>query len=127
MVFWKIIGSFFNGPLSQISSDLKEAYQSKLNAANDAERIASDERINLLEARKSTILAAQSDPVERWVRLGFALPCIVYVNKLIIWDKVLSLGVTDPLSSDLNQLFWVIIGGYFLDTTIKGIARILKR
>lgn len=122
-----LILSFFSGPLSSISNDLKEAYQSRLNAGNDKERIAADERINLLETRKSTILAAQSDPVERWVRIAFALPFVVYINKLLIWDKVLGLGVTDALSSDLTQLFWIIIGGYFLDTTIKGTARILKK
>lgn len=125
--FLGLIGSLFNGPLSSISRDLKEAYQSKLNAANDKERIAADERINLLEARKSTILAAQSDPMERWVRIGFALPFIIYINKLLVWDKVLGMGTTDALSNDLTQLFWIIIGGYFLDTTIKGTARILKR
>jgi hypothetical protein len=115
------------GPLSSITKDIKEAYQSKLNAANDAERIAADERINLLEARKSTILAAQSDPVERLVRIGFAIPIMVYEWKLILWDKVLSLGVTDNLSPELWQLFWIVIGGYFLDVTIRGTARIIKK
>ena len=98
-----------------------------MNAANDAERIAADERINLLEARKSTILAAQSDPVERLVRIGFAIPIMVYEWKLILWDKVLSLGVTDNLSPELWQLFWIVIGGYFLDVTIRGTARIIKK
>lgn len=123
----KLILSLFSGPLTSISNDLKEAYQSKLLATTDKERIAADERINLLEARKSTIMAAQSDPMERWVRIGFALPFIIYINKLLVWDKVLGMGTTDALSNDLTQLFWIIIGGYFLDTTIKGTARILKR
>lgn len=124
---WKLLLSFLSGPLTAISNDLKEAYQSKLQAQNDAERIAADERINLLENRKSVILAAQSDPVERWVRVLFALPFIIYTWKLIVWDKVAHLGSTDPLSSDLTQLFWIVIGGYFLDVTIRGTARIIKR
>ena len=124
---WKLLLGLITGPLTEISNDLKEAYQSKLKAANDAERIAADERINILEARKTSILAAQSDPYERWVRIAFAFPFIVYTWKLVLYDKVLSLGATDPLSAELSHLFWIIIGGYFVDTTVKGVARILKR
>lgn len=124
---WKLLLSFFSGPLSSISEDLKEAYQSKLSAQTSAEKVASDERINLLEARKSVILASQSDPIERLVRIGFAIPFVLYTWKLIVWDKILGWGVTDGLSSDLTQLMWVVVGGYFLDVTIKRAARILKR
>lgn len=122
-----LLGGLVTGPLKSISNDLKEAYQSKLAAANDAERIAADERINLLEARKSVILAAQSDPLERLVRIGFALPYVAYTWKLILWDKILALGVTDGLSPDLTQLMWIVVGGYFVDTTIKGVVRAIKR
>lgn len=118
--------SLFSGPLANISKDLKDAYKSKLDSKTEIERIAADERIALLEARKSSVLAAQSDPVERWVRLGFALPCVIYINKLIIWDKVLGWGVTEALSSDLTQVFWVVLGGYFIDATVKGTAKIIK-
>jgi hypothetical protein len=120
---WKLLLSFVTGPLTEISNDLKEAYQSKLNAANDAERIAAEERINLLEARKSIILAAQSDPVERWVRVGFTLPFIVYVNKIVLWDKVLGWGVTDPLSDNFTWIMMTILGGYFLETTVKRLKK----
>lgn len=123
----KLLLGFLSGPISDISNDLKEAYQSKLAAANDAERIAADERINLLEARKSVVMAAQSDPVERLVRVGYAIPCLAYLWKLLLWDKVLSLGTTDGLSPELWHVFMIILGGYFLDVTIRGTARILKK
>ena len=128
---WSLVFKFLTGifttSLGSISRDLKDAYAAKLNAANDKERMLSDERIALLEARKSTIMAAQSDPMERWVRIGFALPFVIYVNKLVLYDKVLEWGVTDPLSTDLTQLFWVIISGYFVHTTVTQTARILKK
>lgn len=124
---WTLLASFFSGPLKEISNDLRQAYQSRLAAQNDAERIAADERISLLESRAGIIRAAQSDRIERYVRISFAFPFIVYVNKLVLWDKVLAWGSTDPLSTDLTQLLWIIIGGYFLDTTVKGTAKILKR
>lgn len=120
---WKLLFGFFTGPLTEISNDLKEAYQSRLNAANDAERLAVEERINLLEARKSIILAAQSDPVERWVRIGFTLPFIVYVNKIVLWDKVLAWGSTDPLGDNFTWIMMTILGGYFLETTVKKVMR----
>jgi len=120
---WQLLLGLVTGPLSSISKDLKEAYQSKLNAANDAERIAADERIALLEARKTSILAAQSDPIERWVRIGFTLPFIAYINKLVLWDKVFSLGTTDPLSPQLSNILMIVLGGYFIDTTVRRIAR----
>lgn len=115
----KLLLSFFSGPLTSISNDLKEAYQSKLNAANDKEKIAAEERIAVLEARKSVILAAQSDPFERFVRIAFAIPFILYVGKTVIWDKILQWGVTDNLSGDLWTLFYIVVGGYFLDTTVR--------
>lgn len=122
-----LILGFLSGPLSQISNDLTKAYQAKLSAQNDQERLVLDGQIAVLEARKSTILAAQSSPVERWIRFGFAFPFVVYINKLVLWDKVLHLGATDALSSDLNQLLWIVVGGYFVDTTIRGTARIMKK
>lgn len=123
---WKLLLGLVTGPLTAISNDLKEAYQSKLEAKNDSERIAADERINLLEVRKSSILAAQSSPIERWVRIGFSFPFILYVNKLVIWDKLLGWGVTDSLSADLSQMMWIVVAGYFVDYTVKGTAKVIR-
>lgn len=119
----KVVLGLLSGPLSSISRDIKEAYQSKLAAKNDAERILADERIAVLEARKTSILAAQSDPIERWVRVGFAFPFVVYINKLVLWDKVLEWGVTDPLSSELSHILMIVLGGYFVDTIVRRVVR----
>lgn len=119
----KVVLGLLSGPLSSISRDIKEAYQSKLAAKNDAERVLADERIAVLEARKTSILAAQSDPIERWVRVGFAFPFVVYINKLVLWDKVLEWGVTDPLSSELSHILMIVLGGYFVDTIVRRVVR----
>lgn len=115
----KILLSLFSGPLSSVTKDIKEAYQSKLDAQNDAEKLAVDERINTLEARKTVIMAAQSDPVGRWIRALFALGPVVYLNKIYIWDKVLGWGATDGLSQELSYIMMVVISGYFIDATVK--------
>ncbi len=119
----KFLLGLLSGPLSDISNDLKEAYQSKLDAKNNSERIAADERIALLESRRATILAAQSDRYERFVRIGFAFPFIAYVNKLVLWDKVLGWGVTDGLSPELYQIMMIVLGGYFVDTIVKRVVK----
>lgn len=116
---WSLLSTLLSGPLSSISRELKEAYQSKINAQNDLERIAAEERISLLEARKTIILKSQSDPIEKWVRILLALPFVIYINKLILWDKVLKLGVTDPLSAELSSIMWIILAGYFADATVR--------
>ncbi len=120
---WNLILSFLTGPLTKVSNDLKEAYKAKLEAQNDKERIAAEERISLLESRKNIILSAQADPWEKFVRIGFAFPCIVYLWKLILWDKVFEWGITDDLSQNLWNIFFIVLGGYFIDTIVKRIKK----
>lgn len=123
----KLLMGLFTGPLNTISNDIKEAYQSKLAAANDKERIAADERINLLEARKSIILASQSSPTERWVRLLFAIPFIIYNGKIVLWDKVLGWGATDALGPEFANIGMIILSGFFIDATVGKVVRTLKK
>lgn len=118
-LLFKFLLSLLSGPLRGVTNDLKEAYQSKLAAANDKERIAADERINLLEARKSIILASQSSPLERFIRFGFGLIFLMYTAKLVVWDKMLSWGVTDALGSELNYIQMVVLSGFFIDATVR--------
>jgi hypothetical protein len=117
---WKIISSLFLSSLSQITKDLTDAYKTRENAKTEQERIAANERIAILESRKTSILAAQSDPIERWVRILWAAPFILYNTKLVVWDKVLSLGATDSLSPELYQIQMIVLGGYFF---LDGINR----
>lgn len=112
-----------SGGLAAIGRELRAAHEAKLRAANDSERIAADVRIRGLEARQASILAAQGDRFERWVRIAFAVPFVVYIWKLVLWDKVLGLGATDALSPMLADIMWIVIGGYFLVST----ARVIRK
>lgn len=111
------------GGLSAITKSLSDAYRDKLQAETSEKKLEADMRIRDLESRRDIILKAQSDNVERWVRVGFALPFIIYNAKLVLWDKVLELGVTDPLSSELAQIQMAVIGGYFVLFTVKGFRK----
>lgn len=112
-----------SGGLSGITKALQQAYEARLRAQTDSEKLATDLKIRELEARRDVILAGQSDKVERWVRVLFALPFVVYVNKLVLFDKVLGLGATDPLSPMLTEVFWIILGGFFLISAAKVIRK----
>ena len=114
----RLITSLFGGG---IPDQLRRAYEAKLNAANDADRIAAEVQIARLEARQASHAIGG-----RWITLiqiAWALPFVIYNAKLILWDKVLGWGVTDPLSPELYTLQSVIVGFFFVTTTIRGLAR----
>ncbi len=114
----RLLTSLFGGG---IPDQLRRAYEAKLNAANDADRIAAEVQIARLEARQASHAIGG-----RWITLiqiAWALPFVIYNGKLILWDKVLGWGVTDPLSPELYTLQSVIVGFFFVTTTIRGLAR----
>lgn len=121
---WALIAKILTGGVLQdVTSKLEAAYQAKLSAENDSQKIAADLQIHNLETRRDIILQSQKDRFERWVRILFALPFIVYIWKLVVWDKVAGLGVTDSLSPTLENIMWTVIGGYFVQWTIGGFKK----
>lgn len=122
-MFATVLSWLAGGGIAAIGKELRQAHKDRLDAANDSDRIAADVRIKELEARQSSILAAQADRYERWVRIGFALPFVIYIWKLLVWDKVLGMGATDSLSPMLTEVFWIVLGGYFFFWTAKAIRK----
>ena len=103
-----------------IPDQLRRAYEAKLAAANDADRIAAEVQIARLEARQASHAIGG-----RWITLiqiGWALPFVAYNAKLIVWDKMLGWGVTDPLSPALYELQAVIVGFFFVTTTVRAVV-----
>lgn len=122
-----MISTWLSAVLQVITGDLtralSEAYRAKKEADTDESRLAAEERIKKLQARQDVILSAQGDPIERFVRIGFAAPFVIYLWKVVVWDKVLKLGVTDPLSAELSTLMGVVLAGYFVDTVVRRVFR----
>jgi len=48
-------------------------------------------------------------------------------GKLLIWDKVLGLGSTDPLAGFAATTANLVVGFYFGKRVFENIARIIKR
>jgi hypothetical protein len=125
------LGNLLGGPFAKAALD---AYRAKLTAENTSEKIAAD-----LAAREMSVeqrereLAAEVLVAEqgRWYtalpRPLFAFAFIIYVWKVVVWDKVLGLGTTDALSGDVSQWAMIVLTAYFGGRSLEKVARILAR
>lgn len=101
-------------PLATIAGKIADARIELAKAQTDQERIHAEERVSTLQARQAVMVAEAGTPINAIIRAGFALPFVVYNAKLIIWDKVMGLGSTDPLSPELFQIEMACVGFYYL-------------
>jgi hypothetical protein len=127
---WVWLASFLGGP---VINGLISAYKTKLETVNTRDRIAADlvakEIEAEIEARKqaSAIIIAEQG---RWytaiIRPLLALPVIIYFWKVIVWDKVLGLGATDPITGMIADWTGMIITAYVGGRSIEKVARIFR-
>ena len=125
------LGSLLGGPFAKAAVD---AYRARLAAENTSEKIAADlaARELALEQREHEI-AAEIVTAEqgRWLtalpRPLFAFAFVVYVWKVVVWDKVFGLGTTDALSGDVAQWAMMVLTAYFGGRSLEKVAKILAR
>jgi hypothetical protein len=128
---WSWLATLIGGP---VVNGLINAYKAKLASANTQDRIAADlaakEIEAEIEARKqaTAILIAEQG---RWytaiIRPLLALPIIIYFWKVIVWDKVLGLGTTDPITGMIADWTGMILTAYVGGRSIEKVTRILRR
>ncbi|CAL80520.1 hypothetical protein; putative membrane protein [Bradyrhizobium sp. ORS 278] len=128
---WTWLASLIGGP---IVSGLINAYKAKLDAANTRDRIAADLAAKEIEAEIATraqasgiIIAEQGRWYTAIIRPLLAFPLIIYFWKVIVWDKVLGWGSTDPLSGMIADWAGMILTAYVGGRSIEKVARIFKR
>jgi hypothetical protein len=109
-------------PITRVTNAIVKYKTELANAKTEQERIAAGERIRSLEARRDVLIAERS-PINTIIRAGFAVPYVIYNAKLVVWDKVLAWGSTDPLSTELYNIEMIILGFYF----VYEISRLFKR
>lgn len=126
---WTWLASFLTGPLLGKALD---AYKAKLAAGNTTDKIAAD-----LAARELTVqqaeIAAQTQlriaEIGRWYEpehlMGYTVA--LYFVKIVMWDKVLGLGSTDPLTGFAATTAASIVLYYFGKRGIENVVRIWKR
>jgi hypothetical protein len=107
-----------------------EAYRAKLSAQNSEGQMAADLAAKAIaaeiEARKSAdalIMAEQGRWYTAIIRPLLALPVVVFMWKVIVWDKVLGLGTTDALTGDVALWSGAIVTTYVGGRSLEKIAR----
>lgn len=51
----------------------------------------------------------------------------IYFSKLLVWDKVIGLGSTDPLAGFAAITANLVVSFYFAKRGFENVARIIKR
>ena len=127
--FLQPILNFFGGP---VIKGAIEAYKAKLDAGNNSERIAADLAGRELEVQAKEIEVQGQYKVAligRWYEptnlLGYIM--VVYVGKVVIWDKVLAWGTTDPITGAVGEWAGMIIAFLVGKRAIENVARIIRR
>jgi hypothetical protein len=123
------LGSLLGGPFAKAAV---QAYQAKLTSDNSAEKTAADLAARELAVQQRELeLTADYRKAEigHWYEpdklIGYCVA--VYFAKLLVWDKVLGLGTTDPLAGFASVTANLVVSFYFAKRGFENVARIIKR
>lgn len=136
-----LVKALIGGALSPVINAVLGWQKQKLEAAGSHEaRVAelASKEIELdrreAEINSTVVIAEQGNWVTRSIRPLLALPVIVLVWKLLVWDKALGQwtnGTTDPLS---DKIWWYVttvtiayMGGRSVEKVADKIAGIWKK
>ncbi|HEY6383417.1 MAG TPA: hypothetical protein VIY07_16640 [Pseudolabrys sp.] len=129
--FLEWLGNLLGGPFARAAVD---AYRAKLAAENTSEKIAADLAARELaveqrerELANAMVLAEQGRWYTAVPRPLFAIAFIIYVWKVVVWDKVLGLGTTDALTGDVSQWATIVLTAYFGGRSLEKIVRVLMK
>ena len=126
---WTAILSFLGGPI--VNAAIK-AYSAKLAAGNTSEKIAAD-----LAARELAVQQREAEVegdykralIGRWYEPTnlFGYIMVIYFGKIIVWDKVLKLGVTDSITGQGAEWAGWIMMFYVGKRGFENVARIIRK
>lgn len=126
---WTAIFSFLGGPVIRGAID---GYKTKLAAGNTSERIAAD-----LAGRELDVQRREAEVESEYKRalIGhwyeptnlFGYIMVIYFGKIIVWDKVLKLGVTDSITGQGAEWAGWIMMFYVGKRGFENVARIIRK
>src|SRR5437868_12466711 len=126
---WMTIISFLGGP---VIKGLIDAYQAHLTATTTDKQTAADiagKEIAAQVSETNAIMQYRVAEIGRWYEpdklMGYFVA--IYFGNLLIWDKVLGLGTTDPLAGFAWMTSNLAVSFYFAKRGFENVARILKR
>ena len=125
---------FFGGlDIGGLVNSAVQAYSAKQDAGVkkdqiDTDLVAKAATLSVQEAQlnEQIIIAEQGNWLTRMARPAIAFPFILYLWKVIIWDKVLGWGVTDALGNNLDTIMGTIIASYFIGRTVEKTVSTLR-
>lgn len=115
--------------VDNITNAISNERIAKINAGTEEERIAADERIKALDARRSVLIAESGARINMVMRVTLAAGPASFLLKVFLYDKVIgslvgcagsqpkgtcTTFVTDPLDANLWGVITAVIGFYFL-------------
>lgn len=122
MSLTSILGWATGGVLREVIGPLERAYDARLKAKNDRERLEAEKQIAFFEGQIR--LAAEAAKNDRWwsTRELIAKCALIYIAKIIVWDTVLQLGVTRDPGPQVTGIVMLVLGFYFGSKAASDIA-----
>ena len=117
-----LVSLLTGGLLDKFIAPLERAYQAKVAAQTNKDKLAADQAIKFYEGQVAlATTAAQSD--KWWSTRELIGKCaLIYVAKIVVWDTVLGLGVTADPGPQVSGIVMMVIGFYFGSKAATDIA-----
>lgn len=108
--------------IKEVTGPLERAYQAKLTAKNDAERLEAEKQIEFFKGQIA--LAQDAAKNDKWwsTRELIGKFACIYVGKIVVWDTVLQLGVTPDPGPQVTGIVMLVLGFYFGAKAVTDIA-----
>src|SRR5690606_32370047 len=88
--------------------------EKKADTETERLRLQVQKEIAFRQAQRDVLIAEQGRWFTALIRPMFAWPLAIWWAKVILVDKVLGMGSTDPLTGQVGEWAGLIVGAYFL-------------
>jgi len=106
-------GGQWGNAVKGLVAELEETKRAEIDARNTEAHRHHVERIKDLEGSIALAKEDAKHATTAWVRPAISFVFLTYLAKVVLWDKVLGLGTTDPLSSELQWGMNLVMTFYY--------------
>lgn len=101
--------------LSNLASTILTAHFNAQVAMYQARTGANrDVAVAAISAQQSVLGDLVATPVGQLIYFLFSFPCAMYTAKVLLWDKVLGWGSTDPITGTVSWVYLTIVSFWFI-------------